>query len=418
MRTTIPALSFSNFSYRRLAGIAACAAVLTLSKTASAADASPILAKSSTNAPVAPRAIESLTPVRSGPWGELEISRIFIEAPDVLIASVQRPNSIPMWNFPGGTAESVRALMTRAGVAADVQERILDPKRTITRAGVLTAYPPVPDLEALPQSARNIIYPELAKSGLNEFHENPIYITAGKIEAWLHDTELSPKIRDLIRTMAWKSGSALAFSDIRTLMSEAGSDKEVQEIFKVATRVRTFMVRLKVGPNTDFKTLIDYWTNHGRSSDVLPILESLRECDAPAEMDISHLLPPIPRRRLYTYPTPDLAVRGRMPDCHWTSLNFFALTPQDQYLDLRLAANRVMEGYAQISLPGELGDVLVFLNPEGGAIHSCVYLADDLVYTKNGENGLSPWVIMRVGDLTDIYLRGPGYRAQYYRRKG
>ena len=77
-----------------------------------------------------------------------------------------------------------------------------------------------------------------------------------------------------------------------------------------------------------------------------------------------------------------------------------------------------MEGYAQISLPGELGDVLVFLNPEGGAIHSCVYLADDLVYTKNGENGLSPWVIMRVGDLTDIYLRGPGYRAQYYRRKG
>ncbi len=342
---------------------------------------------------------------------------MFLEAPENLISSVQRPNSIPMWNFPGGTIESVRDLLTRAGVSPEVQGHILDAKRMATQDGVLTIYPPISELKALPQSSRNVIYPELAKSSLNEFHENPIYIAAGKVEAWLHDTELSVKTRETIRQMAWRSGTALAFSDIRTLMAEASSDKEVKEIFTVATRVRTFLVRLKVGPKTDFKTLIDYWTNHGRSTDVLPMLESLREANAPNEIDVSHLLPPIPRRRLYTYPTPDLAVRGRMPDCHWTSLNFFALTPQDHYLDLRLAASRVLEGYAPVQEPHEFGDVLVFLNPEGGAIHSCVHVADDLVYTKNGENALAPWVFMRVGDVSDIYLRGPGYKLQYFRKK-
>jgi hypothetical protein len=377
----------------------------------------PKLANTAPTSSAKPRAVESLMPARSGPWGELEISRMYLEAPDALIAAVQRPNSTPLWNFPGGTEKSVRELLERAGLSAEVRERILDPERRREQDGVLTIYPPIADLKALPQSARDVIYPELGKSPLNEFHQNPIYITAGKIEAWLHDTQLTSKTRDLFRQMTWHSGSALAFSDIRTLLNEAASDAEVEGVFRIATRVRTFLVRLKVGPRTDFKALIDYWTNHGQSNDILPVLESLREARQATEIDVSHLLPPIPRRRLYTYPSADLAVRGRMPDCHWTSLNFFALTPQDQYLDLRLAASRVMEGYAPIDAPSHLGDVLLFLDRNGNAIHSCAFIADDIVFTKNGENSLTPWVFMRIADLSQIYLREPGSKMQVFRKK-
>ena len=351
-----------------------------------------------------------------GPWGELEISSMYIEAPDYLLDTVQRPNSIPIWNFPGGTESSLRELFTKAGLAKAMQDRILDPKRRLQQGSLLAVFPPIDDLQAIPQEARSLIYLELAKSELNEFHANPIYIVGGSVDEWLRETGLRPKLQDLIRRMTWHTGSALAFSDLRTLLSQAESDTEVRHIFKTTTRRRTLLVRLKVGPGSDLKSLISYWSAGGRSLDIVPMLEAAGGRGCETEIDITHLLPAIPRRRLYTYPTLDLATRGRMPDRHWTSLNFFELAPKEYFLDLRLAASRLMQGYEKVGTPYRLGDVLVFMNPEGNAVHSCVYVADNIVFTKNGENSLSPWLLKRQSDIEEIYKRGPDWPVQAFRK--
>ena len=353
---------------------------------------------------------------RPGPWGKLETSSMYIEAPDNLLDSVQRPNSVPVWHFPGGTETALRQLFTKAGLAPAVQERILDPKRRIQQGAVLSVFPPIDDLQALTQESRSIVYPELGKSELNEFHANPIYIVGGDVDEWLRETNLRPKLQDLIRKMTWRTGSALAFSDLRTLLSQAESDEEVRHIFKTTTRRRTLMVQLKVGPNSDLKALIAYWSAGGRSLDIVPMLEAAASRGCETEIDITHLLPPIPRRRLYTYPTLDLAAKGRMPDCHWTSLNFFELSMKDYFLDLRLAANRVIQGYEKVSPPYRLGDVLLYLNPAGNAVHSCVYIADNIVFTKNGENSLSPWLLKRQSDIDEIYKRGADWPVQGFRK--
>ena len=274
------------------------------------------------------------------------------------------------------------------------------------------------DLQAIPQETRSIIYTELARSELNEFHANPIHIVGGDVGEWLRETGLRPKLQDLIRRMTWRCGSALAFSDLRTLLSQAESDAEVRHIFKTTTRRRTLLVRLKIGPGSDMKSLVAYWSAGGRSLDIVPMLEAAGGRGCETEIDITHLLPAIPRRRLYTYPTPDLAARGRMPDCHWTSLNFFELTPKEYFLDLRLAANHLMQGYEKVGTPYRLGDVLVFMNPEGNAVHSCVYVADKIVFTKNGENSLSPWLLKRQSDIEEIYKRGPDWPVQAFRKSG
>ena len=122
-------------------------------------------------------------------------------------------------------------------------------------------------------------------------------------------------------------------------------------------------------------------------------------------LDISHFLPAFARRRLYTFPSPELIVRGRLPDCHWTSLNFFNPVTQDYYLDVRLAANRLLENYTIVEPPYRFGDMICLLNTEGQAIHSCVYIADDVVFTKNGENNLRPWILMPLEDVKDYYSR-------------
>jgi hypothetical protein len=46
-----------------------------------------------------------------------------------------------------------------------------------------------------------------------------------------------------------------------------------------------------------------------------------------------------------------------------------------------------------------------------------VYLADNIVYTKNGNNYRQPWMLMRIPDLLATYPNTPPMRPIYMRRK-
>jgi hypothetical protein len=354
--------------------------------------------------------------VQPGPWGQLDCSPIYLEAPDSLLASVPKPNTIPRWIFPGADGAYLRALFAKAGLPDAMQQRLLDPQRWTSQEGAICLFPLVDDLIAMTPEMREIIYPELAKTPENEFHHDPIYIFGG-LDDWLRDADLSAESQALIRKMTYRKGRALAFSDIRTLLHTARTEAEVQHIFKTATRTRTLVATLRIPPDSDPKALADYWTGGRPDSDILPLLASVSERSSGTMLDITHLVPPLARRRLYTYPTPELAVRGRLPDCHWTSLNFFSNTRQDYFLDTRLASRRVIENYTTVQPPYRFGDVLFFNTPTGDTIHSCVYIAADIVFTKNGENALSPWILMRLGDVQDLYLQNAQYTMQGYREK-
>ena len=148
------------------------------------------------------------------------------------------------------------------------------------------------------------------------------------------------------------------------------------------------------------------------------MLKSVAEAPGAEYLDIIHMLPPLPRKLLYSYPPLELAKHGRMPDCHWSSLNFFNYEPREYYIDTRLAASHVLENFEPIEGPYRFGDVLFFLEgPTLQAFHSCVVIADDIVFTKNGDNAANPWVLSHLEDLRQVYLSGNGGRVQGYRRK-
>ncbi len=353
---------------------------------------------------------------KAGPWGVIEYSYIYIEATDELIANIPMPNSAPAWVFPDATEKTLRALFQRAALPAAMVERLLDPKKMVQRPDSLALFPTIADLEAMTPEMRAVVYEPLALSPENEFHHAPIVLIGG-LESWLRDTRVRPELKEKIRKMTYRRGKSQVFSDIPALLAAAQNDVELRRILKLATRVRTLLARVRVTPQTDFSQLYDYWSDQRRSRDIRPFLESIAERPAEASLDLIHLLPRSARRYLYSYPTLDLAARGRLPDCHWTSLNFFKLVPQAYYLDTRLASAHVIANYTTVSAPYAFGDVFFFMNAAGEAIHSCVYLADDIVYTKNGENLLSPWILMRIADLEDLYANQPGWRVQGYRRK-
>jgi hypothetical protein len=353
---------------------------------------------------------------KSAVYGDLTIRAIYLEAPSYLIELVGKPSSKPRWAFANGTDASVRALFQRAGIPADIQARLLDPAQRQQQDGAMVIFPSVDDLIALTPEMRTIVYPELAKSDLNEFHQNPIFIIGADLEDWLRQSKLSNKQKEIFRKMVWRRGRALAFSDLRTLLLFSETPEDVTQVFKTITRTRTLLLSLRLPPSADMAALSNYWSGGFADADTLPLLQAAIQRESVMEIDVSHLLPALARRRLYTYPTLDQTVNGRLPDCHWTSLNFFNNTARSYYLDTRLAAGVLLSQYERVNAPYRFGDVLAFVSSDS-VLHSCVFIADDIVYTKNGENILAPWVFQRMDDVMAIYQTDTSVQIQGYRLK-
>jgi hypothetical protein len=220
--------------------------------------------------------------------------------------------------------------------------------------------------------------------------------------------------------MSYLRGETIAFSDISAILNYAESDSEARAIFKAFTRTRALMVKMELGEESNLDGLLNYWTlGIGlRRKDIEPLMQSIIDTNGVESLPLSHVLPSLVRKLLYTYPGMDLARNGTFPDCHWTSLNFFNFEPHQYLLDSRLATSQVLENFEPVEAPLQYGDILFFLsNTTGDAFHSCVYLADDLVFTKNGRNVLSPWVIMKLDDVKKIYLYKGDGRVQAFRRR-
>ena len=184
--------------------------------------------------------------------------------------------------------------------------------------------------------------------------------------------------------------------------------------------MRTLLARLAISDHEDIPSLVDYW-NSGlglRHKEIGPIIAAARRVKGVDHLDLLHVLPPLPSKLLYTYVDPEQATLGRFPDCHWTSLNFFNYEPENIYLDTRLAASAVMENFTPVEPPFRYADVLMFLDANEHAVHSCTYLAADLVFTKNGANITTPWILMQLEDVKKIYSEEEGVvRVQGYRHK-
>ena len=72
---------------------------------------------------------ERIVHAKPGPWGRIEYSYFYLEAPQHLIDTIQAPNSTPRWVFADTKPESLRALFARAGLPAGMQVRMLEDRK-------------------------------------------------------------------------------------------------------------------------------------------------------------------------------------------------------------------------------------------------------------------------------------------------
>ncbi len=362
-------------------------------------------------------AAEPVWVAKPGPWGDLQVRTVYLEPPENILAVVAKPSSVTRWTFEQTTEKGVRVIMEKAGLSSALVDRLLGPTQVVASGNNIVVLPKVEDLVEISQAARSALYAELAKSSSNEYQRDPVFIHGGDIDDWLAETEITKPQQELLRKLLWRRGSALVFSDIQALLTLAKNSEEVATIFRTITRVRSLLVELKLPLREGRATFVDYWSAGSLNAERTPFLVAITRRRAPQDIDVTQFLPTLARRRVYTFPTAAMGLKGRLPDCHWTSLNFFEEEPKDLYLDSAKASEHLLADYVAIDPPFKFGDVLCFLD-NGEGLHTCVQVADDIVLTKNGESILAPWTFMSLKDVDDIYRRSADTRVQGYRLKG
>jgi hypothetical protein len=352
-----------------------------------------------------------------GPWGQLEYFEALLEAPADLIKANQPTSIRTRWFFAKMDANAVSDLFASLKLPPDLESEVSDRERWIENPEGTTIFPKTSSILALPEKARLSLYRTLAKWPENGYHTEPEIIYGDSVKKWLAGFEVSQQVVDFIEKTSYATPSARLFADTPAVLELASTETERINILRAFSRTPTLVAKLRIREgNAD--EIRHYWNKGFRFKDTSTFLSSMLQYKALEKVDLVHMLPAEIRKILYTFPRPSQTRSGYLPDCHWSALNFFNSDPIERLSDPPQATAYTLENFERVSPPYELGDVLFFTDVQtGDAYHSCAYIADDIVFTKNGRSPLQPWVLMKIDKVKDLYDLHFRTTTTAYRRK-
>jgi hypothetical protein len=353
-----------------------------------------------------------------GPWGQFQYSRIAIAMPDEYAAYEPVREPIRWW-FDGFSRERVESLFRDAGLTPEQLVSLGQGGWDISSKGVVVN-PPRQLVADLSPVSRGRIYEVLSGNPLNDAQHSPEVLYPEYLEEHLESSGLGAETLGMFRKLLYPRGSGVLFSDPQVIVPTLQNGQDRQRFQQLVHRRMTFLVQLVIDETSDIDAMVAYWDFPGRPKGLRTLFESLARVPGGGELDIAHLLPPFARRRLYTFPDPSTDPSSLTHDCVWTSLNFFNDQPDDRLEDPEYKSKVIEQEYRRVDSP-RFGDLALLLNPSTElSVHAAVYLADNLVFTKNGFSAMQPWVLMTLSDVVTFYsITSPDrLKLQYYRRKG
>ncbi|MFA6562114.1 MAG: hypothetical protein WCV00_09440 [Verrucomicrobiia bacterium] len=355
-----------------------------------------------------------------GPWGRLRCTRIAIEAPAEAIF-IQPDAEGPRWCFVGYTMERLRGLFAAVGFNQEQVSFLIDRTSVNPATGTPEIKPSPEFVLAMAPVTRQRLYHVLAAFPENPAQQFVATMRREYLDERFEDCGLPADIIADIKRMIYPLRNILLFADSDVLLPRLTNMADKIRLIKTIGRKNTLLVNLEIDANSDVDALVRYWGIGGRAKDIDPLLESLRRTPGGASVDIAHLLPRFVRKHVYTFPYGSGSIIETRRDCHWTSLNFFKAKPDDRYGDSVFACETFGKEYYAISTGERLGDVLLLIDSKNDVVHSAVYIADNILFTKNGTMATHPWMFMKMDDLLELYegaFQTEGaLRKVYYRKR-
>lgn len=358
--------------------------------------------------------------LNSGAWGDLQTWDIRLEQPQEYSSFLSIASGGPTWKFGSLSTPAIQRLLVSAGVPEEEATRLLQECRAEGSSGSVIK-PDEKFLLGLNPEVRSKLYMELAADPANRFQAAPYYVPDGDVEALFSDNHPGiAKVIPLFRKLCYTRNGFTYFSDPEIVLSKLQDAEERSSFLQDLTSQSAVMMRLLIRPETDIDKPLNYW---GLSmpgvlmKDLRPLFEAQQRLSEGGSVSILYLLPPLAREKLFTTPLP-FAGGAKMPDCHWTALNYFNETPDPRMSDNDYASRYIIDNYYEIAKPGVPGDLVLLLNEKNQVIHSSVYIADDVVFSKNGINYAQPWMLMRINNMLGNFSQLAPVKLGYMRRKG
>ncbi len=355
--------------------------------------------------------------MRAGPWGELELCRIIILPAEGVIPPGWADPPPTQWFFAGHASETLDAWLRSLGLPEGQQARLFDPGRRTTEPDGVRLLPGDDLVLALAPAHRLAIADVLGQSDRNPAYASPRSVRGDELEAALRTAGSSPAMEELVRRVIYRHGRRLYLADVFAALNRLDSRAEKLRLVRLASSSPACFVHFHVRPDDSPERLAAYWGGRGRRKDLVSLFESLRALPNGGHLDLGHLLPTFARQRLYSYPHPALLRDAVRRDCHWTTLNFFSYTPDDRFGVSEEAQCYILEHDYPVGETPQFGDLVFLWRPGGAVIHSRVYLAANLVFTKNGDTARQPWAVMDLDDVREIYsvLAPDGMTVRFWR---
>jgi hypothetical protein len=219
-----------------------------------------------------------------------------------------------------------------------------------------------------------------------------------------------------IRSLCYTNDGLLSFCDL-DVASKNLAAPAFNSLIRVLYAVPTVRLRLRVGPNDNVEKLAKYWGKGDREKRIRPILESIARLPGGDSVSVAYLLPGAARLRLYMFPETTRDPVEAREDCFFTALNFFNKYADEKFLDKSNTRQALQNDYTLVTDKPTFGDLITLINPQGDALHIAVFIADDIVFTKNGVNRLQPWVLMRMDDMLTYFPAPEPVRIAIFRKK-
>jgi len=351
------------------------------------------------------------------PWGgQLEYVPIALDRPEEYFTNDPSFRPTAIWTFRNQTEAQLVSLFSTLDFTPDTHAWLSDRAHWETSPGVVRIKPTPEIILSLSSDTRARFYSMLARDPENVFQIQPFRFRADGFDDWFAECGLSKEKVSLVRKLTYREGVNLCFADAATF-AQISSPDETRCLVKSLWRVSTFVMRLRIDPDTDVGTVMRYWGMLGPAYVYKPLVESMSRVNDGSGLNVSYFLPPFARLRLYTYPNPRDPNIVRQ-DCFWSSMNFFNTTPDNGFFNPDYTRKVLHDDYTRNPAgPHEFGDLLMLASKDGQALHMCVYLADDVVFTKNGANTQQPWVLMRLPEMLANYEADKPFQVLTYRRK-
>jgi hypothetical protein len=360
-------------------------------------------------------------PLHSGPWGDVYFTPFTISAPEELLPLRKLEEDGTRWVFPHANYSDVARILKSTEMPVILMSELMAPEVLVQTPHGMEIIPHAKTLLALPAETRKKLY-----KALLQYPEN-----RGQI-AFIHKDTLGERFGRhpngehtlmLFKQLCCEHGEYLVFCGYSVMLSQLPTYEEKRDFMRGLTSQRTLTLRLLIKSGTDTTSLANYWGRGMKSTDARTIFESIAQAPSGGTLDIINVLPPLPSSQMFVYPLPDNPLNGPAPlrDCHWTSFNFFQNEANQQLSDPAVFIQKLKEDYIPASGDPRYGDIALFTKPSGDIVHSAVYLADDVLYTKNGATFTYPWMLETLTDLLKQYSfqvePGDKLVVNYFRNK-